>query len=171
MLGWAILANLAFKMTVLFEEPKIHKEWLRKTGQFYDAALHMKKLQGGTTYIPTTSGPQKTQWDLNTIDVNWLYLTPVQHTEHIHNNKCFICHRVGCSTCNHPGGKGNSPQWKTMYLPRNQCPHNICSTNTPPLPPTQLIDEVANYLNVMHSNSNLSNANLLQSLQSCLIIW
>ena len=95
------------------------------------------------------------------MDVNQLYLTPVQQVEHICNNKCFICHKVGCSTHNHPGGKGNPPQQKTTYLLRNQCPHNIHSTDTPPLPATQLIDEVANYLNVMCSNSNLSNADLL----------
>ena len=39
MLGRAVSANLAFKMTALLEEPKTHKLWLHKAGQFYDAAI------------------------------------------------------------------------------------------------------------------------------------
>ena len=44
MLGRVVSSNLAFKMTALLEEPKTHKLWLHKAGQFYDAALQMKKL-------------------------------------------------------------------------------------------------------------------------------
>ena len=44
MLGRAVSANLAFKMTALLEEPKTHKLWLHKAGQFYDTAICMKKL-------------------------------------------------------------------------------------------------------------------------------
>ena len=43
-LGKAVSANLAFKMMVLLEELKDHKVWLHKTGQFYNAAVQMKKL-------------------------------------------------------------------------------------------------------------------------------
>ena len=102
------------------------------------------------------------------MDVDQIYLTSVQRAEHIRNNKCFICHKVGCSTQNHPGTKGRAPI-KT-YQPRNQCLHNIRNTDTPPLPTpdpprTQPIDEVASYLNVMHTNKNLSNQDVLWSLQ------
>ena len=102
------------------------------------------------------------------MDVNWIYLNLVQRAEHICNNKCFICHRVGCSTRNHPRNEGSTPT-KT-YTPHNQRPHNICNTNTAPipnleLPHTQPIDKVASYLNVMHTNRNLSNQDVLCSLQ------
>ena len=39
MLGRAVSSNLAFKMMALLEEPKTHKLWLHKAGQFYDAAI------------------------------------------------------------------------------------------------------------------------------------
>ena len=39
LLGKAVSANLAFKMTALQEEPTTHKLWLHKAGQFFDATL------------------------------------------------------------------------------------------------------------------------------------
>ena len=44
MLGRTVSSNSAFKMTALLEEPKTHKLWLHKAGQFYDAAICMRKL-------------------------------------------------------------------------------------------------------------------------------
>ena len=163
MLGRAVSSNLAFKMMALLEEPKTHKLWLHKAGQFYNAAIHMKKLQEGTQYIPSDSGSKKNTRDPMAMDIDRIYLTPVQRAEHICNNKCFICHKVGCSTRNHPGTKRSAPI-KT-YLPQNQQPHNVRNTtNTTPVskkPPTQPIDKVASYLNVMHTNKNLSNQDVL----------
>ena len=149
MLGQAVSANLAFKMTALLEELKTHKLWLHKAGQFYDAAIWMCKLWGETNYIPASSGPKKNSQDPNAMDVNWIYLTPVQQAEHIWNNNCFICHKIGCSTKNHPRTWGQTPN--CTYLPHNQQPHNILTTNTtPPIPietpRTQPINEVASYL-------------------------
>ena len=102
------------------------------------------------------------------MDMDWIYLNPAQQAEHLQNNKCFICHKVRCSTWNHPGTKGRAPI--KSYQPRNQQPHNVRNTNTPPLPTpdptcTQPIDEVASYLNVMCTNKNLSNQDVLHSLQ------
>ena len=120
MLGRVVSFNLAFKMTALLEEPKNHKQWLLKAGQFYDAALQMKKLQGGTNYLPPSPGPRRSNRDSMAMDVDRIYLTPTQQAEHIRNNKCFICHKVGCSTRNHPGTK------KTTS-PRTYLPHNVSS--------------------------------------------
>ena len=39
LLGKAVSANLAFKMTALQEEPTTHKLWLHKAGQFFDTTL------------------------------------------------------------------------------------------------------------------------------------
>ena len=78
MFGRAISTNQAFKMTALLKEPKDHKVWLHKAGQFYNTAIWMKKLQGGTQYLPSSSNPQKTSWDPNAMDVDQIYLTLVQ---------------------------------------------------------------------------------------------
>ena len=127
----------------------------------------MRKLQGRTNYILTSSGSKKNSQDPNTMDVNWIYLTPVQQAEHLGNNKCLICHKVGCSTRNHPG------PWKPpgfcTYLPQNQQPHNIHTTNATfslsELPKAQPIDEVTSYLNILCTNQNLSNAEILCNMQ------
>ena len=66
----------------LLEEPKTHKLWLHKAGQFYDAAICMRKLRGGTNYIPTSTGPRKNSRDPMAMDVDWIYLTPVQWAEY-----------------------------------------------------------------------------------------
>ena len=100
------------------------------------------------------------------MDVDHIYLAPTQQAEHIWNNQCFICHKVECSTRNHPGARKSNPT-KT-YLPRNQHPHNVRNTNTSPIPKpprTQPIDEIESYLNVMRTNRNLSNQEVLKSLQ------
>jgi len=36
------------------------------------------------------------------MDVDVLQLSPTQLAEHMHNNKCFICHKVGCHSNKHP---------------------------------------------------------------------
>ena len=127
LLGKAVSANLAFKMTALLEEPTSHKQWLHKAGQFYDAALRMKKLRSGQRYTPAYSETKRNAKDPMAMDVDRIYLSPIQRAEHIRNNKCFICHKVGCSTRNHPGTRNSPPQRppNRTYLPRNQRPHNV----------------------------------------------
>ena len=88
----AVSTNLAFKMTVLQEEPTTHKLWLHKAGQFFDAILRMKKLRSGQGYSPAYPGPKKSTKDPMAMDVDRIYLSPTQRAEHIRNNKCFICH-------------------------------------------------------------------------------
>ena len=155
LLGKAVSANLAFKITALQEEPTTHKLWLHKAGQFFDATLRMKKLRSGQGYSPAYSGPKRSAKDPMAMDVDRIYLSPTQRAEHIRNNKCFICHKVGCSTRNHPGTRNKTPN--RTYLPRNQRPHSVRNTNTTPVPPTKPINEVESYLNVIRSNRNLSN--------------
>jgi len=36
------------------------------------------------------------------MDIDILQLSPTQCAEHMHNNKCFICHKVGCHSNKHP---------------------------------------------------------------------
>ena len=168
LLGKAVSANLAFKMTALQEEPTSHKQWLHKAGQFFDATLRMKKLRSGQGYTPAHSRPKKSSQDPMAMDVDRIYLSPTQRAKHIRNNKCFICHKVRCSTRNHPGIRNTPPPYRPpnkTYLPRNQRQHNVQNTNTTEVPTTKPIDEVEAYLNIVQSNRNLSNQDVLKSLQ------
>ena len=36
------------------------------------------------------------------MDIDAIRLSPIQCVEHMCNNKCFICHKVGCHTNKHP---------------------------------------------------------------------
>ena len=80
---------------------------------------------------------------------------PKQQMFHLPQSRMF--HR------NHPGARNRTPN--RTYLPRNQRPHSIRNTDTTPVPPTKPIDEVESYLNVIRSNRNLSNQDVLKSLQ------
>jgi len=46
------------------------------------------------------------------MDVDALRLSPTQRAEHMRNNKCFICHKIGCRSNKHP-----RPGNKTMTRP------------------------------------------------------
>ena len=39
----------------------------------------------------------------NTMNMDHLTLSLVEHTHHMHKYHCFICHKEGCSTRNYPG--------------------------------------------------------------------
>jgi len=105
MLRQAVSTDLAFKMTSLENELKTYKNWLMKAGQFYNVTQRLKKLRSGNhTYVPSggyQSAPSS-HHDPNAMDVDAIQLSPTQHAEHMHNNKCFICHKVRCRTNKHP---------------------------------------------------------------------
>jgi len=105
MLKQAVSTDLVFKMMSLENEPEMYKDWLMKTGQFYDVIQQLKKLHSGNhTYVPSggyQSAPSS-HCDPNAMDVDAIRLSPTQCVEHMHNNKCFICHKVGCRINRHP---------------------------------------------------------------------
>ena len=45
----------------------------------------------------------------NAMDVDCLMLSPVKCAHHMCKNCCFICHKEGCSTRNHPGYNHSHP--------------------------------------------------------------
>jgi len=106
MLRQAVSINLAFKMTSLENKPKMYKDWLTKAGQFYDVTQQLKKRHSRNhPYVPSggyRSLPSSNQHDPNTMGMDAIQLSPAQQVEHMHNNKCFICHKVGCRTTKHP---------------------------------------------------------------------
>jgi len=113
LLRQAVSTDLAFKMTSLENELKTYKDWLTKAGQFYDVTQRLKELCSGShTYVP--SGGYRlsstSHRDPNAMDVDVLRLSPTQRAEHMHNNKCFICHKVGCCSNKHsrPGNKATT---------------------------------------------------------------
>jgi len=90
-----------------------------KAGQFYNVTQWLKQLRSGShTYIPSGgyhSLPSSSRHDPNTMDVDAIRLSPAQRAEHMHNNKCFICHKVGCRTDKHPhpGNKSKTRPFPT----------------------------------------------------------
>jgi len=113
LLRQAVSTDLAFKMTSLENKPKTYKDWLTKAGQFYDVTQCLKKLQSRShAYIPSgeyQSLPTSSHHDPNAMDVDAIRLSPAQRAKHMHNNKCFICHKVRCRTDKHPH-PGNKPK-------------------------------------------------------------
>jgi len=110
LLRQAVSTDLAFKMMFLENEPKTYKDWLTKAGQFYDVTQQLKKLHSGShTYVPSGGyrSSSTSHRDPNAMDVDILRLSPTQQAEHMHNNKCFICYKVGCHSNkhSHPGNK------------------------------------------------------------------
>jgi len=106
LLRQAVLTDLAFKMTSLENKLKTFKDWLMKAGQFYDVTQQLKKLCSRSHIYVPSGGYQSSltsHRDPNAMDVvDVLRLSPTQRAEHMCNNKCFICHKVGCRSNKHP---------------------------------------------------------------------
>ena len=74
-------------------------EWIRQASKFYAQQKWIAALWGGgsiRSFLPRTT------WDPNAIDIDAIRLSPIERVEHIKHNKCFISHKVGCHTKNHP---------------------------------------------------------------------
>ena len=73
----------------------------------------------------------------NAMDVNRLTLSLVEQACHMCENHCFICHKEGCSTRNHPGYNQNCPtgSWYNNSKPSQTAHARIVST-TPHSTPT-----------------------------------
>ena len=74
------------------------------------------EIKGGYCQITSLRrGPQPSygggshHHDPNAMDVDRLTLSPVEQACHMRKNCCFISHKKGCSTRNHPGYNQNCP--------------------------------------------------------------
>ena len=101
------------------------EQWLNKAGEFYQNVVRLWNLRSGkNSSIPTSQGPRPPWWDPNTMDIDHINLTPLEKVEHWWNNKCYICHKVGCHSARHKGyphgrfrgGKENNPSLES-HLP------------------------------------------------------
>ena len=71
--------------------------------------------------------------DPNAMDIDAIWLSPVERAEHMKYNKYFICHKVGCHTKNHP--RDQPCNQGPSCPPRN--PAQIrATTTTPAVTPT-----------------------------------
>jgi len=128
-------------MTSLENELKTYKDWLTKAGQFYDITQRLKKLcSGNHIYVPLRgyrSTSSSSHHDPNAMDIDALQLSPTQCAEHMHTNKCFICHKVGCRTNRHPRlGKGTS----SRPSPSSTFTHAAVVVSKTSLEPNPLLD-------------------------------
>ena len=76
------------------------------------------------------------------MDVDAIQLAPIQHAEHMHSNKCFICHKVRCCTNKHScPGNGNRPASCAPFS-------FICTIMDIPVPKPSLLLDYAWKLNI-----------------------
>ena len=80
--------------------------------------------------------------DPNAMDVDHLTLSLVEWDCHICENCCFICHKEGCSTRNHPGYSQNclTDSWHNNSKPF-QTAHARAVSTTPHSTPTPCQDD------------------------------
>ena len=79
--------------------PTMLNEWIRQASKFHAQQKWITALQGGGSIRFFLS--RMTQ-DPNTMDIDAICLSPIERAEHMKHNKCFICHKIGCHTKNHP---------------------------------------------------------------------
>ena len=95
------------------------------------------EIKGGYCQITSLRrGPQPSygggshHHDPNAMDVDHLMLSLVKQACHMHENRCFICHKEGCSTRNHPGYNWSCPtgSWHNNSKPSQTAHVRVIST-------------------------------------------
>ena len=71
--------------------------------------------------------------DPNIMDIDAIRLSPIERVEHMKYNKCFICHKVGCHTKNHPW---DQPRNQGPSCPSRNPARVRAITTTPAITPT-----------------------------------
>jgi hypothetical protein len=94
------------------------------------------------------------------MEIDAIRLTPVQRADHMRKGLCFICHKSGCSTRNHPRESGfpSAPP----VPPRN--PARLRTTITSPTPPAP--SELAQYVHKL-TTGNVAKEEILRTLKAC----
>ena len=98
------------------------EKWLDKAGEFYQNVVQLQKLRGGGESFILQAQPAKhacPSWDPYAMDIDRINLPPSEQAEHMHNHKCFICHKVGCHSSKHAGyPRGGKPPQQNPRPPR-----------------------------------------------------
>ena len=82
----------------------------------------------------------------NAMDVDCFMLSLVERAHHMCKNCCFICHKEGCSTRNHPGYNQSRPtgSWRNNSKPSQTAHARVIST-TPHSTPTSHQDDLLDF--------------------------
>ena len=110
------------------------KELYYKASEIKGSYYHITSLRKG----PQSSyGGGGHHHDPNAMDVDCLMLSPVKCACHMCKNCCFICHKEGYSTRNHPGYNRSCPigSWCNNSKP-SQTAHARAVSTTPHSTPT-----------------------------------
>jgi hypothetical protein len=84
------------------DPPKDLKGWIKQVSEFHAQQQRIDSIMAGRGSVgPVYTSKTSPQYDPNAMVVDALRLSPVERTEHMRKNQCFICHKVGCSTRNH----------------------------------------------------------------------
>ena len=141
--------------------PTMLNEWIRQASKFHAQQKWIAALQGGgsiQSFLP------RTMWDPNAMDIDAIWLSPIEKAEHMKHNKCFICHKVGCHTKNHP--------WDRPHNQESSCPPRNpawvrATTTTPavtPAPKPKL--ELAQFVGSLERKGT-TKEEILQVLTTC----
>jgi hypothetical protein len=91
------------QMVLSMKDPQTDlKGWIKQASEFHTQQWRIDSIMAGCGSVGSAYASKTSpQHDLNVMVVNALRLSPVEPSEHMRKNQCFICHKVGCSTCNH----------------------------------------------------------------------
>ena len=106
--------------------------WIKHASKFNSQLQCIKSIQTSSSYqshLRPTRNP-------NAMDVDAVRLSPVERARHMKENRCFICHKVGCSTRNHPRKNSDNPPTRP---PRNPARARVTTVEpvAPPPPPSK----------------------------------
>jgi hypothetical protein len=113
------------------DPPKGLKEWSKEVSEFHTQQQCIGSTMTGHRSVGSVYTSKTSRHDPNTILT--LCLSPVEHMEHMRKNQCFICHKVGCSTCSHQkDGRNTAP----ASFPHPYCPPQVQAVEmtSPPAP-------------------------------------
>ena len=142
--------------------PTMLNEWIRQASKFHAQQKWIAALQGGgsiRSFLPRMT------WDPNAMDIDAIiHLSPVERAEHMKHNTCFICHKVGCHTKNHP--QDQPCNQGPPHPPRNPAWVRATTTSpaTAPTPKPKL--EVAQFVGSLERKGT-TKEKILQILATC----
>ena len=106
--------------------------WIKHASKFNSQLQRIRSIQSGSSFHSHSRPPH----DPNAMDVDAIRLSPVERAHHMKENRCFICHKVGCSTRNHPRKNSDNPPTRP---PRNPTRARATAVEpvAPPPPPSK----------------------------------
>ena len=98
------------------------------------------------------------------MDIDAIQLSPVERAEHMKHNKCFICHKVGCHTKNHP--QDQLCNQRPPHPPRNPAWVRATTTTLAITPTSKPKLELAQFVGSLERKGT-TKEEILQVLTTC----